>query len=282
MPKLIGYGQDAVRTALICQHDNRSSREILPAWLGSFSELTAIVVIEEPRSLVLRRLRMEARRSRFRLLDVLAFRLYYRVRFARRDAREIAARDEALVARYGPPPAGVPVLRVSDVNAPAVREFLAAARPDITLARCKTLLSPEIFEVPARGTVVAHPGVCPEYRNAHGCFWALARRDLDRVGATLLTIDAGVDTGPVLGHYSADFDEVRDTHVVIQHAVVFENLDRIAADLRAHAAGTLEPVDTQGRESRVWGQPRLTDWVRWKRAARRRGRATASTSRWVA
>jgi methionyl-tRNA formyltransferase len=139
-----------------------------------------------------------------------------------------------------------------------------------------------VFEVPARGTVVAHPGVCPEYRNAHGCFWALARRDLDRVGSTLLQIDEGVDTGPVLGHYTADFDEVRDTHVVIQHAVVFENLERIAADLLAHAAGTLEPIDTDGRASRVWGQPRLTDWLRWKRAARRRGHATASASHRVA
>src|SRR5436309_328007 len=31
--------------------------------------------------------------------------------------------------------------------------------------------------LPARGTFVLHTGICPEYRNAHGCFWALARSE---------------------------------------------------------------------------------------------------------
>jgi hypothetical protein len=264
-----------MRTALICQPD-RAGVEILPAWLASFSELTAIVVISEPRSAVLRRLRTEARRSHLRLLDVLAFRAYYRVRFARGDARVIMAREDSLAERLGPPPAGIPVLRTSNVNSLPVREFLKRAQPDVTLARCKTLLAPSIFEVPKHGTFVVHPGVCPEYRNAHGCFWALARRDLDHVGSTLLRIDAGVDTGPVIGHYTAAYDDVRDTHVVIQHAMVLGNLDRIAADLRAYVDGTREPVDVTGRQSRVWGQPRLSDWRRWKVAARRRVRVGAS------
>ena len=47
-----------------------------------------------------------------------------------------------------------------------------------------------------------HPGICPEYRNAHGCFWALANRDLNKVGMTLLRIDKGVDTGPTFGYYT--------------------------------------------------------------------------------
>jgi len=34
-----------------------------------------------------------------------------------------------------------------------------------------------------------HPGICPEYRNSHGCFWALANDDPERVGVTLLQID---------------------------------------------------------------------------------------------
>ena len=257
-----------MRTALICHQGNPSSLAVLPAWLGSFSDLVAIVEIAEPRTRTLTRLRVEARRSGWRLADVLAFRAYYRLRHARRDARRIALLDGDIAVRYGTPPAGVPVLTTADANSERTREFLARAAPDVVLVRCKQLLRPEIFEIARHGTVVVHPGICPEYRNAHGCFWALARRDLDRVGATLLRIDEGVDTGPVLGYYTADFDEARESHVLIQHRVVFENLDRIAADLAAFAAGTLEPVDSSGRESRAWGQPRMSDWLRWKRAAR--------------
>jgi folate-dependent phosphoribosylglycinamide formyltransferase PurN len=264
-----------MRTALICHAGNRSSREVLPAWLASFSELVAIVEIGEPRSSVVPRLRAEVRRSGWRLLDVLAFRAYYRVRHAGRDAQLMASLDDELAARYAAPPAGVPVLQTADANSEPTREFLERAAPDIVFARCKQLLRPEIFNVARQGTVVVHPGICPEYRNAHGCFWALARRDLDRVGATLLRIDEGVDTGPVLGYYTAPYDEVTESHVLVQHRVVFGNLDRIAADLAAFASGALAPVDTSGRDSRVWGQPRLSDWVRWKRAARRPTRPRA-------
>jgi len=261
-----------VRTALICHRENASSLGVLPAWLGSFSDLVAIVVIDEPRSRVLKRMRAERRRSGWRLLDVLAFRVYYRLRFARSDTRRTDLLDGDLAVRYGVPPEGVPVLNTSDVNSERTREFLEQAAPDVVFARCKQLLRPEVYETARRGTVVAHPGICPEYRNAHGCFWALAGRDLERVGATLVQIDEGVDTGPVLGYYSARFDEVRESHVLIQHRVVFDNLDQIAADLQAFAAGTLTPIDTSGRDSRAWGQPRLSDWIRWKRAARRRTR----------
>jgi folate-dependent phosphoribosylglycinamide formyltransferase PurN len=261
-----------VRTALICHGENRSSLGVLPAWLGSFSELVAIVEIEEPRTRVFKRMRAERRRSGWRLLDVLAFRLYYRLRWARSDTRRTDLLDGDLVVRYGLPPKDVPVLQTGDANSERTREFLEQAAPDVVFVRCKQLLRPEIFEIASRGTVVAHPGICPEYRNAHGCFWALARRDLDHVGATLLRIDEGVDTGPVLGYYTAPYDETRESHVLIQHRVVFDNLDAIAGDLQAFAEGTLTPVDTTGRESAAWGQPRLTDWIRWKRAARRRTR----------
>ena len=54
---------------------------------------------------------------------------------------------------------------------------------------------------------------------------------------------------------------------MIQHRV--DNLPEIAADLRRIAAGEAQPLDVSGRASAAWGQPRLTDWLRWKRAARR-------------
>jgi hypothetical protein len=57
---------------------------------------------------------------------------------------------------------------------------------------------------------------------------------------------------------------------VIQHRVVFDNLDRIGEALLKTANGMApSPIDTTGRASAVWGQPRLTTYLRWKRAARR-------------
>ena len=80
------------------------------------------------------------------------------------------------------------------------------------------------------GTFVMHPGICPEYRNAHGCFWALALRDNENVGMTLLKIDKGVDTGQGLSILSLLLqDEARESHNIIQSRVVFDNLDSLQA-----------------------------------------------------
>jgi hypothetical protein len=86
----------------------------------------------------------------------------------------------------------------------------------------------------------------------------------------LLRIDEGVDTGPVYGYFEPQMDELAESHIVIQHRTVFDNLDRIRVKLEEIAAGRAAPLDTRGRESRVWGQPWLTKYLAWKRAARAR------------
>ena len=115
-----------------------------------------------------------------------------------------------------------------------------------------------------------HPGICPEYRNAHGCFWALANNDRERVGMTLLRIDRGVDTGPVLGHFYCKYDERSESHIVIQHRTVFDNLDAVAKRLIEIHEGRAVTMETSGRNSAAWGQPWLTRYFHWKLEARTR------------
>jgi folate-dependent phosphoribosylglycinamide formyltransferase PurN len=259
-----------VRSVLICHRGALLDREGLSAWMASFSDLAGIVELDETSDRTVQRIKAQVRRSGvWRLLDVFALRLYYRIAHARRDRQFERDTVAALAARFGPPPA-VPVLQASSVNAQETIDFLEGCRPDFVIARCKTILKPAVFQVPTSGTYVLHPGICPEYRNAHGCFWALSAGDLERVGLTLLRIDAGVDTGPIYGYFTYPFDERGETHVRIQQRVLTENLDAIRDRLLDAVAGRAERMDTAGRTSAVWGQPWLTAFLRWKWAARRR------------
>jgi methionyl-tRNA formyltransferase len=255
-----------MRTAPICSKDSVFNRQVLPAFLSSFTDLAGIVVIRDSRKASWRRLKFEWRRSRWRLLDVFAFRIFYRLRLAAADRAWIRQRADTELSRL-PQPASAPIHETANPNSPATRAFLEEVDADLAVAACKTMLRPEIFNVPRKGTFVVHPGICPEYRNSHGCFWALTRRDLDRVGATLLQIDEGSDTGPIYAYYSSDIDERSESHVMIQARVVYDNLESIKQDLQAIAEGRLKPIDISGRASAAWGQPRLTDYLRWKRAA---------------
>jgi methionyl-tRNA formyltransferase len=214
--------------------------------------------------------RRELRRvGALKFLDVAAFRAYSRVALAAHDDAWKEEQLARLRATYPVDLDAVPQLVVSSPNSDEAKAFLRRLQPDLAIARCKMILKREVFEIPRAGTFVLHPGICPEYRNAHGCFWALANRDLARVGMTLLRVDAGVDTGPVFFHGTCEFDETRDSHIVIQYRAVFDNLDAIGRTLLALGRGEdVRPVPTEGRASAVWGQPRLTEYLRWKRAAR--------------
>jgi len=235
-------------------------------------KLAGLLIIRDGADRRWRAVRREMRRvGPWGLLDVVAFRALARLVHGRRDREWEEAQLDRLRKRYPADLSQVPTLTVSSPNSAEARAFVEAVQPDLAIARCKVLLDRAIYEIPRTGTFVLHPGICPEYRNAHGCFWALANRDISRVGMTLLRIDAGIDTGPVYLHGTCDYDERRDSHIVIQQRAVVENLDAIGHTLAALARGEdVEPINTEGRRSAVWGQPRLTHYLRWKLAARRR------------
>lgn len=264
-----------MRTVLICHAGARLDQSAVAGWLASFSDLAGIVVLVEPRQRLWRRVKNEVRRSGLlRFADVLAFRVFYRLFLSKQDrAWEDVELDR--LARLYPAPTQPPCVCVtSSPNSPEAKGFLAEQAPDVVIARCKTLLKPDVFSIPKLGTFVLHPGMCPEYRNAHGCFWALANNEPQKVAVTLLRIDAGVDTGPVYGYYSCDFDSARDSHVVIQAKAVTSNLDAIRRKLEEIAAGTAVPIETRGRASAVWGQPWLTKYFSWKHKACRTAHAS--------
>ena len=234
-------------------------------------KLAGLLIIRDGADRRWRAVRREMRRvGPWGLIDVVAFRALARVVHGRRDREWEEAQLDRLRERYPADLSQVPTLTVSSPNSVEARAFVERVQPDLAIARCKVLLDRAIYEIPRTGTFVLHPGICPEYRNAHGCFWALANRDISRVGMTLLRIDAGIDTGPVYLHGTCDYDERRDSHIVIQQRAVVENLDAIGHTLTALVRGEdVEPINTEGRRSAVWGQPRLTHYLRWKLAARR-------------
>ncbi|SFS17000.1 Formyl transferase [Dyella sp. OK004] len=258
-----------MRSVLICHAADAFDREGLAAWLASFTELVGVVVLDETRTQRRARVRRELRRvGLLRFVDVVAMRVYQHIALAGRDRAWLKQALAILRRRYGPTP-DVPQIIATDVNDTKVLAFLRQAKPDLVLARCKQLLKKKLIALPKVGCFVLHPGICPEYRNAHGCFWALAQRDLDRVGMTLLKVDAGVDTGPVYGYYRYAFDELNESHVVIQYRVVMENLGALATRFAEIADGSAQPLDTHDRASACWGQPWFTRYLHWQHAAAR-------------
>jgi folate-dependent phosphoribosylglycinamide formyltransferase PurN len=255
-----------MKTVLICHENDELNRIGLAAWMASFSELAGVIVLRETAARKRRRIRREIQRVGWlRFLDILIFRTYYQLILANKDRRWEQQTVSALCAKYSKSKATE--LIAPTPNATHVEQFIRSVKPDLIIARCKTLIADRIFTIPEIGTFVMHPGISPEYRNAHGCFWAVANADIERIGMTLLKIDKGVDTGPVFGYFYAK-PRQRESHIVLQHRTVFDNLDAIQATLNQIASGTAKSIDTTGRRSAEWGQPWITRYRDWKRVIR--------------
>ena len=204
------------------------------------------------------------------MLDVIAFRIYYRLFLAGYDEawqRRIFAHLEE---RYPPLPDNLPVHVCASINSKSAERFIREQALILMIARCKQHLRERIFSLLTQVIFVFHPGICPRYRNAHGCFWALAKNDLERMGMIMLRIDNGDDTGPIYGYYSYDFDAARESHHVILQRVVLDNLPALSDKLQAVFRGEAEPIQPTDEVSVTWGQPWLSQYLRWRHRARRR------------
>lgn len=258
-----------MNTILICHSGSRLTRTGFARWLASFSNLVGIVEIHEDGTRAKQRIRAEIRRVGFLrfAFDVMPYRLYSRLFDAAKDRFWEQNKIKELCRLYPDIPDTTEVLVTESPNADSVKDFIARLAPDMVVARCKTLIKEEIFSLPPDGTLVLHPGVCPEYRNAHGCFWALANNEPDKVGMTLLKIDAGVDTGPVYGYFTYAFNVCNETPAIIHNRVVYDNLDVLQQKLLEVHAGQAQTIDTTGRKSGIWGQPWLSRYLEIKRRA---------------
>ena len=258
-------------TVLICHEEEVLDRIGLARWLSSFTQLKDLIVIRESKSCKLKRVWREFKRvGMLRFVDVIAMRCYYSLFLASKDRAWEQAELAKLCKQYPELKAQTVILYTKSPNSSETEQLLKQVQPHMIIARCKHLLSERIFSLAAKGTWVMHPGICPEYRNAHGCFWALASGDLGRVGMTLLRVDKGIDTGPVYGFYSYPFDELAESYMVITHKVVMENLSALKTKLLEIYEEKAKVLDTSGRASKVWGQPWLTSFFAWQSAAKKR------------
>lgn len=80
-------------------------------------------------------------------------------------------------------------------------EFLAQIRalePDVSVVVAYgQILKPEVLAVPRHGSINIHASLLPELRGAAPVQWAIMR-GFDMTGVTIMQMDAGLDSGPML------------------------------------------------------------------------------------
>ena len=105
-------------------------------------------------------------------------------------------RGEAMAARAEG--ADVALFRPNKMKDAEVREAYLELRPDLViLAFVTDIITETLLDIPSLGTICYHPSLLPRHRGASGINWAVIQGDT-RTGLTILWVDKGIDTGPIL------------------------------------------------------------------------------------
>jgi methionyl-tRNA formyltransferase len=93
---------------------------------------------------------------------------------------------------------GLPVLTPERLRDPAALEAIRGVEPDlIVVADYGRLIPAAVLDLPAQGALNLHPSLLPRWRGASPVAAAILAGDRE-TGVTLMRMDEGLDTGPIV------------------------------------------------------------------------------------
>ncbi len=93
---------------------------------------------------------------------------------------------------------GIPIIQPTRLSEPAAMQQLEVWQPDlIVVAAFGQILKPSVLNLPAFGCINVHASLLPRWRGAAPIPAAILHGDFE-TGITIMKMDEGVDTGPIL------------------------------------------------------------------------------------
>ena len=141
------------------------------------------------------------------------------------------------------------VLQPERPGDPAFVERLRALAPDIgVVVAYGHILKPDLLGLPRHGMINVHPSLLPELRGAAPVEWAILN-GLEHTGVTILRMEQGLDSGPILLQIPHDIDPE------VTGGELSEHLSEMGAQALVEA---LALFDTNGLKPHAQEQARAT------------------------
>jgi methionyl-tRNA formyltransferase len=145
---------------------------------------------------------------------------------------------------------------VKDIHAPEVMAQVRTLAPDLGLIYGSPILKPDLFEMPALGTLGIHHGKAPQYRGNKTTFWAMYNSE-KTAGVIIQKINAGLDTGLI----------IKEGEVVIgrrSQRRVWKELEALGLDIYIQAIldvknGTAVYRPQLGPKGKLYKNPKFLD-----------------------
>jgi len=136
---------------------------------------------------------------------------------------------------------GIEPMMPDSIRTPEFLEEFRRMKPDLgVVVAYGKILPPDILEIPRLGCVNVHASLLPELRGAAPIQWAVARGARE-TGVTLMQMDKGMDTGPVLQQEKTPIGE-KETASELAQRLSLMAARILVKGLPALARGELTPV----------------------------------------
>ncbi|MEM7433692.1 MAG: methionyl-tRNA formyltransferase [Myxococcota bacterium] len=136
---------------------------------------------------------------------------------------------------------GLDVWQPTRVRTPEFADRLRSLGADVGVVVAYGRILPlAVLEAPRMGCVNVHASLLPRWRGAAPIQWAIVHGDTE-TGVTLMQMDEGMDTGPILATATTPIERDDDAASLSERLSAL-GADLLARKLREHVAGQLEPV----------------------------------------
>lgn len=135
---------------------------------------------------------------------------------------------------------GIPVLQPERAKNPEFVVEFRSLKPDVAVVMAYGQILPKaLLEIPPHGCVNIHTSILPKYRGAAPIQWAILNGDAE-TGVTLMKMDEGMDTGPIIAIERtpiAEDDNAQTVHDRLGEMGAWLLVEK----LPAYLDGTLQP-----------------------------------------
>ncbi|MBI5793689.1 methionyl-tRNA formyltransferase [Candidatus Uhrbacteria bacterium] len=109
------------------------------------------------------------------------------------------------------------------------------------------LIPQSILDIPPHGVVNVHPSLLPRHRGPSPMQFAIAQGDVF-TGVTIMLLDAGMDTGPILSFERIDLS-AEETYTTLSQKVQVTGSRLLIQTLRRHLHGEIVPLPQDDSKS---------------------------------
>ena len=136
---------------------------------------------------------------------------------------------------------GIPVIQPEKLRIPEAMEQLRAWNPDlIVVAAFGQILRKDILDLPPQGCINVHASLLPRWRGAAPINAAILQGDQE-TGVTIMKMDAGLDTGPMLAQRAIRLTR-DDTAGSVTERLSHLGADLLVETLPDYLSGKIQPV----------------------------------------